>query len=64
MTAMSQIDPPRAQTENARSSERFPVTYPVMFGGAPFVDEGLFTDLPPPVERSRAIALSSLTAMC
>lgn len=45
MTAMSQIDPPRAQTESVRSSERFPVTYPVIFGGAPFVGEGTLTDL-------------------
>jgi hypothetical protein len=45
MTAMSPIDPPRAQTESVRSSERFPVTYPVIFGGAPFVGEGTLTDL-------------------
>ena len=45
MTAMSQIDPPRAQTESARSSERFSLTYPVIFGGAPFVGEGTLTDL-------------------
>jgi len=45
MTAMSPIDSPRAQTESVRSSERFPVTYPVIFGGAPFVGEGTLTDL-------------------
>lgn len=28
-----------------RSTDRFPVTYPVMFGGAPFVGEGTLTDL-------------------
>jgi len=45
MSVMLQIDPPLAQTEGARSSERFPVTYPVIFGGAPFVGEGTLTDL-------------------
>lgn len=29
----------------ARSADRFPVTYPVIFGGAPFVGEGTLTDL-------------------
>ena len=28
-----------------RSTDRFPVTYPVIFGGAPFVGEGALTDL-------------------
>lgn len=45
MTAMSQIDPLRAQRESARSSDRFPVTFPVIFSGAPFVGEGTLTDL-------------------
>jgi len=29
----------------ARSTDRFPVTYPVVFGGAPFVGEGALMDL-------------------
>lgn len=45
MVAMSQIDPPLTQTESGRSTERFSVTYPVIFGGAPFVGEGTLTDL-------------------
>ncbi len=31
--------------QQARSTDRFPVTYPVVFGGAPFVGEGALTDL-------------------
>lgn len=34
-----------AHTHQARSTDRFPVTYPVIFGGAPFVGEGSLTDL-------------------
>lgn len=34
-----------AQTHNTRSTDRFPVTFPVIFGGAPFVGEGTLTDL-------------------
>jgi len=32
-------------TSQTRSTDRFPVTYPVVFGGAPFVGEGTLTDL-------------------
>ncbi len=34
-----------AHTRQIRSTDRFPVTYPVIFGGAPFVGEGALTDL-------------------
>jgi hypothetical protein len=34
-----------AHRHQARSTDRFPVTYPVVFGGAPFVGEGTLTDL-------------------
>lgn len=34
-----------ADTHQARSTDRFPITYPVVFGGAPFVGEGVLTDL-------------------
>ncbi|MCC6139925.1 MAG: PilZ domain-containing protein [Nitrospira sp.] len=30
---------------HTRSTDRFPVSYPVVFGGAPFVGEGALTDL-------------------
>ena len=32
-------------TPQTRSTDRFPVTYPVVFGGAPFVGEGTLMDL-------------------
>ncbi|MFO0707118.1 MAG: PilZ domain-containing protein [Nitrospira sp.] len=31
--------------QQSRSAQRFPVTYPVIFGGAPFVGEGTVHDL-------------------
>lgn len=34
-----------AHRHQTRSTDRFPVTYPVVFGGAPFVGEGTLTDL-------------------
>jgi len=34
-----------AHVLQTRSTDRFPVTYPVVFGGAPFVGEGMLTDL-------------------
>lgn len=34
-----------AHVLRTRSTDRFPVTYPVVFGGAPFVGEGVLTDL-------------------
>lgn len=34
-----------ANDHQTRSTDRFPVTYPVIFGGAPFVGEGALTDL-------------------
>ncbi|MEQ1794671.1 MAG: PilZ domain-containing protein [Nitrospira sp.] len=34
-----------AHRHQTRSTDRFPVTYPVIFGGAPFVGEGALTDL-------------------
>lgn len=42
---MTQIAPPQAQTACARASERYPMTYPVIYGGAPFVGEGSLLDL-------------------
>ncbi len=34
-----------AHTPQIRSTDRLPVTYPVVFGGAPFVGEGTLIDL-------------------
>ncbi|NOS77420.1 MAG: PilZ domain-containing protein [Nitrospira sp.] len=34
-----------AYNHQTRSTDRYPVTYPVVFGGAPFVGEGQLTDL-------------------
>lgn len=34
-----------AREQQVRSTDRFPVTLPVIFGGAPFVGEGVLTDL-------------------
>ncbi len=34
-----------AHEHQPRSTDRFPVSYPVIFGGAPFVGEGALTDL-------------------
>jgi len=34
-----------AHRHQTRSTDRFPVTYPVIFGGAPCVGEGALTDL-------------------
>lgn len=34
-----------AHIRQTRSTDRFPVAYPVIFGGAPFVGEGELTDL-------------------
>lgn len=33
------------RTHQTRTTDRFPVSYPVIFGGAPFVGEGALTDL-------------------
>ncbi|HSN04093.1 MAG TPA: PilZ domain-containing protein [Nitrospira sp.] len=42
---MVQIESSRALTESVRSSERFPMTCPVIYGGAPFVGEGSLLNL-------------------
>jgi len=42
---MAQVESPRAQTGTARSSERFLMTCPVIYGGAPFVGEGSLLNL-------------------
>ena len=42
---MAQIELPRLRTESPRASERFPITYPVIYGGAPFVGEGSLLNL-------------------
>lgn len=34
-----------AREQLVRSTDRFPVTFPVIFGGAPFVGEGALIDL-------------------
>ncbi len=34
-----------AYEQQVRSTDRFPVTFPVIFGGAPFVGEGALIDL-------------------
>lgn len=34
-----------AHEQQIRSTDRFPVTFPVIFGGAPFVGEGALRDL-------------------